>query len=83
MPFDIFSYISAPATPAANPESIVKIGRRRTSSAAMTPPSQRMIRSGAVMPERLTLFSVISAVSIIFGIRLPLMTAVRVRVFSP
>ena len=42
-----------------------------------------MIRSGAVMPERLTLFSVISAVSIIFGIRLPLMTAVRVRVFSP
>ena len=40
-----FSYISAPATPAAGPERIVSIGLRRTSFIVITPPSQRMIIS--------------------------------------
>ncbi|MNI58798.1 hypothetical protein D3C73_1139250 [compost metagenome] len=83
MPSEIFSYMSAPATPAARPDSMVRIGRFRTSSMLITPPSQRMIISCEVIPASLTACSVILAVSIIFGIRLALTTAVRVRVFSP
>ncbi|MMZ63726.1 hypothetical protein D1872_260010 [compost metagenome] len=83
MPSEIFSYISAPATPAANPESIVNIGRFRTSSMLITPPSQRMIISCEEIFAFFTDFSVMLAVSIIFGMRLALTTAVRVRVRSP
>ncbi|MNC59306.1 hypothetical protein D3C75_1091070 [compost metagenome] len=83
MPSEIFSYMSAPATPAARPDSMVRIGRFRTSSMLITPPSQRMIISCEVIPASLTACSVILAVSIIFGIRLALTTAVRVRVLSP
>ena len=46
IPSVIFSYMRAPATPAASPESMVKIGLFLTSSMLMTPPSQRMIISG-------------------------------------
>ena len=50
---------------------------------SMTPPSPRMIISGAAMPASRTLASVMSAVSIIFGRMLALITAVRVRVVRP
>ena len=83
IPLDSFSYIRAPATPAARPESIVRIGRLLTSSAVITPPSQRIIISGAPIFMRLTHSSVMSAVSIIRGIRLPFITAVRVLTLSP
>ena len=49
----------------------------------MTPPSPRMIMSGAWMPASRTLASVMFAVSIILGRMLALITAVRVRVVSP
>ncbi len=75
--------MSAPATLAAGPESIVRTGRRRISAASMTPPSPRMIMSGAVIPAARMLDSVMSAVSIIFGRMLALMTALRVRTVRP
>ncbi len=83
MPSETCSCISAPAMPAAGPESIVWIGRRATSSTVMTPPSDRMIISGAVMPACSTDRAVIVAVPTIFGRIAPLRTAVRVRVRSP
>ncbi len=49
----------------------------------MTPPSPRMIISGAAMPASRTLASVMLAVPIIFGRMLALITAVRVRVVRP
>ena len=83
IPSDTFSYISAPATPAARPDSMVRIGRFRTSSMLITPPSQRMIiRSDWIFVSR-TAASVMFAVSIILGIRLAFTTAVRVRIFRP
>ena len=83
MPSDTFSYIRAPATPAARPESMVRMGRLRTSSMLMTPPSQRMIiRSDSILVSR-TACSVMLAVSIILGMRLALTTAVRVRILRP
>jgi len=66
--------MSAPATLAAGPESMVIAGRRRISVMSMTPPSPRMIISDAVIPASRTLASVMSAVSIIFGRMLALMT---------
>ena len=75
--------MSAPATLAAGPDSIVIAGRRRISWMSMTPPSPRMIMSGAWMPASRTLASVMFAVSIILGRMLALITAVRVRVVSP
>jgi hypothetical protein len=58
-------------------------GRRRISLISITPPSPRMIISGALMPASRTLASVMEAVSIIFGRMLALITAVRVRVVRP
>ena len=75
--------MSAPATLAAGPDSIVIAGRRRISWISMTPPSPRMIMSGARMPASRTLASVMLAVSIILGRMLALITAVRVLVASP
>ena len=75
--------MSAPATLAAGPDSIVTTGRRRISRTSITPPSPRMIMSGAAMPASRTAASVMSAVAIIFGRMLALITAVRVRVVSP
>ena len=75
--------MSAPATLAAGPDSIVMTGRRRISLMSMTPPSPRMIISGAEMPASRTLASVIVAVAIMRGRIEALMTAVRVRVVSP
>jgi len=43
-------YIKAPATLAAGPDSIVTTGRRRISCTFITPPSPRMIISGAAIP---------------------------------
>ncbi len=83
MPSETRRCISAPATDAAGPDSIVIAGRRRISWMSMTPPSPRMIISGARMPASRTLASVMFAVSIIFGRMLALITAVRVRVVSP
>ena len=83
MPSETRRCISAPATLAAGPESIVMAGRRRISWMSMTPPSPRMIISGAWMPASRTLCSVIVAVSIILGRIDALITAVRVRVVSP
>ena len=54
--------MSAPATLAAGPDSIVMTGRRRISSISITPPSPRMIISGALMPASRTLASVMVAV---------------------
>ena len=75
--------MSAPATLAAGPDSIVMTGRRRISSMFMTPPSPRMIIKGATMPASRTLASVIVAVAIMRGRMEALITAVRVRVVSP
>ena len=50
---------------------------------SMTPPSPRMIISGAAMPASRTLAAVMSAVAIIRGRMEALITAVRVRVVSP
>ena len=83
MPSDTFRYISAPATLAAGPDSMVTTGRRRISCTSITPPSPRMIISGAAMPASRTLASVMLAVPIIFGRMLALITAVRVRVVRP
>ena len=83
IPSVTFSYIRAPATPAARPESMVRIGRFLISSTSMTPPSQRMIIRGFLMAASLTDFSVISAVSTIFGIRAAFTTAVLVLAFNP
>jgi hypothetical protein len=49
-PSDTRRYISAPATVAEGPESMVKIGRLRISVTSITPPSPRMIMRGASMP---------------------------------
>ena len=78
-----FSYIKAPATPAAGPERMVRMGRLRTSSTVMTPPSQRITISGLLMPAPWMLRSVIVAASSIFGMMLAFTTAVRVRIFRP
>ena len=83
MPSETCRYISAPATLAAGPDSMVTTGRRRISWMSITPPSPRMIISGALMPASRTLASVMLAVAIIFGRMLALITAVRVRVVRP
>ena len=75
--------MSAPATPAAGPDRIVRMGRRRTSSTVMTPPSQRITMSGEVMLAALMADSVMAAVWSIRGMIEALTTAVRVRVLSP
>ena len=62
-----FSYSSAPAMPAAGPESIVRIGRRSISRTSITPPSLRMIISGAAMAARSTAAAVMCEVRIIRG----------------
>ena len=83
MPSVICSYISAPATPAARPDSMVRMGRLRTSLMLITPPSHRMIISGLWMAASWTLRSVMSAVSIILGMRAAFTAAVRVRASRP
>ncbi len=75
--------MSAPATLAAGPDSIVMTGRRRISSIFMTPPSPRMIIRGATIPASRTLASVMVAVAIMRGRMEALMTAVRVRTVRP
>ena len=75
--------ISEPATLAAGPDSIVIAGRCRISLMSITPPSPRMIISGASMPAFFMLVSVRLAVAIIRGRIDALMTAVRVLVVSP
>ena len=72
-----------PATDAAGPLSMVIAGRWRISCTSITPPSPRMIISGAAMPASRTLASVMSAVSIMRGRIEALITAVRVRVARP
>ena len=83
MPSETCSCMSAPAMPAAGPESMVWIGRRATSSTVITPPSDRMIISGTRIPACATACAVIVAVPTIFGRIAPLRTAVRVRVRKP
>ncbi len=83
MPSLMRAYINAAATPAAGPERMVRMGRRCTSSMLITPPSLRMIINGEVIPAALTARAVISAVCIIFGRMLALITAVRVRMRNP
>ena len=82
-PSETRRYISAPATVAEGPESIVRMGRFRISTTSITPPSPRMIMRGASMPAFRTLASVMFAVSTILGRMPALMTAVRVLVVSP
>ncbi|GFN09126.1 hypothetical protein Smic_76820 [Streptomyces microflavus] len=77
------SCMSAPATPAAGPDSTVSSGRLRISSSDMTPPSQRITISGAVTPAVAMERSTRSAVASIFGRIAALTTAVRVRLRSP
>ena len=83
MPSEMRRCISAPATLAAGPDSMVMAGRRRISWTSITPPSPRMIISGAAMPASRTLCCVMSAVSIMRGRMQALITAVRVRVARP
>ena len=83
MPSETRRYMRAPATLAAGPDSIVRIGRFWTSPRSITPPSPRMIMSGDAIPAARTLRCVRSAVSIILGRMLALMTAVRVRMVRP
>ena len=75
--------INEPATLAAGPDSIVIAGRCRISLISITPPSPRMIISGASMPAFFMLVSVKLAVAIIRGRIDALITAVRVRVVNP
>ena len=82
-PSETRRYIKAPATVAEGPESMVRIGRLRISTTSITPPSPRMIMSGASIPAFRTLASVMFAVSSILGRMPALMTAVRVRVVRP
>jgi len=62
MPSDTRRYIKAPATLAAGPDNIVTTGRRRISCTFITPPSPRMIISGAAIPASRTAASVMFAV---------------------
>ncbi len=62
---------------------MVRIGRRCTSSTLITPPSDRMIISGAVMPARSTHDAVSVAVDTMRGRMAALSAAVRVRVRRP
>ena len=78
-----FSYIKAPATPAAGPDKIVRIGRFLTSSTVITPPSQRITMRGFLMFAFLIDSSVIVAASNILGMILAFTTAVRVLIFKP
>ncbi len=55
MPSDTRRYMSAPATLAAGPDSMVSTGRFCTSVRSITPPSPRMIMSGAAIPAARTL----------------------------
>src|SRR2546430_16144332 len=55
IPSDTRRCMSAPATLAAGPDSMVRIGRFSTSPRFITPPSPRMIMSGHVMPAARTL----------------------------
>jgi hypothetical protein len=77
------SCISAPATPAAGPDRTVRSGRRRISSSAITPPSQRITIRGAVTPALVMEASTRSAVASMRGRIAALTTAVRVRLCSP
>ncbi len=77
------SCISAPATPAAGPDSTVSRGLRRISSRDITPPSQRITISGAVTPALVMEASTRSAVASMRGRIAALTTAVRVRLRSP
>jgi hypothetical protein len=83
IPSETRRYMRAPATLAAGPESMVRMGRLRISATSMRPPSPRMIMRGASMWALRTLRSVMSAVSIIFGRMEAFTTAVRVRTVSP
>ena len=83
IPSEIFSYISAPATPVARPDSMVRMGRFLTSLILITPPSHRIIISPDWIWVSITARSVMLAVSIIFGIRDALTTAVLVLIFRP
>ncbi len=83
MPSVTFSCKSAPAMPAAGPESMVRIGRRATSRTSMTPPSLRMIMRGTAIPARSTEPAVMFAVRSIVGKIAALRTAVRVRARRP
>ena len=83
MPSVTFSCSSAPAIPAAGPESIVRIGRRATSRTSITPPSLRITISGAGIAARSTAWAVIRAVRTIFGRIAALIAAVRVRERNP
>jgi len=76
-------WTTAAATPAAGPERIVRTGRIDTSSAVITPPSERTIINGAQMPRARTAESVASTADIIFGRIEPLMTEVLVRALRP
>ena len=83
MPSVTFSCKSAPAIPAAGPESIVSIGRRATSPTSITPPSLRMIISGTPMPAAATAPAVICDVRTMRGKIAALSAAVRVRARRP
>ena len=69
--------------PAAGPESIVRIGRRSTSATFITPPSERMIISGAGMCASSTALRVMRAVRSMRGKIAALSAAVRVRARKP
>ncbi len=83
IPSVTFSWNSAPAIPAAGPESIVRIGRRSTSATSITPPSLRMIISGAGIRAPATALAVMRDVRSIRGRIAALSAAVRVRARSP
>jgi len=83
MPSVTFSWKSAPAIPAAGPESIVRIGRRSTSATSITPPSLRMIISGAGMRASVTARAVTRDVRSMRGKIAALSAAVRVRARRP
>ena len=83
IPSVTFSWKSAPAIPAAGPESMVRIGRRSTSATSITPPSLRMIISGAGIRASATARAVIRDVRSIRGRIAAFNAAVRVRARNP
>src|SRR5579884_476025 len=83
IPSVTFSCSSAPATPAAGPDSSVRMGRRSISRTSITPPSLRITISGAAIIARFTASSVMRAVRTIFGKIAALSAAVRVRARKP
>ncbi len=83
IPFDTLRYSKAPATLAAGPDNIVRIGFVLNVSMLVTPPSPFIIMTGADTPAPLIASSTKFATSNVFGRTLALIAAVNVLISRP